>query len=84
MRYGVSMSIRQRLYLGPSTIFVLAKHCFDARFAYIPGLEQRNLFQCDRVQKITTATQMRALAQARKTFDWLAEIFRSNKPLCVI
>jgi putative transposase len=52
---------------------MLTKHCQDARFVYNLGLEQRKLWQPNRAQKINTATQMRELAEARKTFDWLGE-----------
>ena len=67
------MSIRERLYPQPREEEILHRHCQDARFVYNLGLEQRNLWQPSRAQKINTATQMRELAQARKTFDWLAE-----------
>ncbi|MDA8270889.1 MAG: helix-turn-helix domain-containing protein, partial [Actinomycetota bacterium] len=62
------MSIRQRLYPDPSNIPMLTKHCQDARFVYNLGLEQRNLWRRGRLARINTATQMRELAEARKTF----------------
>ena len=52
---------------------MLLKHCSDARFVYNLGLEQRNLWQPSRTQRINTATQMRELAETRKSFTWLAE-----------
>jgi len=52
---------------------MLAKHCQDARSVYNLGLEQRNLWRRERVQKITYNTQARELAEVRKAFDWLGE-----------
>jgi len=51
---------------------MLVKHCCDARFVYNLGLEQRNLWRGERVQKVNTVTQMRELAEVRKAFCWLA------------
>ena len=65
------MSIRQRLRPDHESAAWLAKHCADARFVYNLGLEQRNLWQRHRLQKVTTATQMKELAQARQANDWL-------------
>ncbi|MDA8271185.1 MAG: transposase [Actinomycetota bacterium] len=67
------MSIRQRLYATSEKKEILLKHCSDARFVYNLGLEQRNLWRRGRLARINTATQMRELAEARKTFDWLGE-----------
>ncbi len=67
------MSIRQRLYATSEKKEILLKHCSDARFVYNLGLEQRNLWQPSRAQKINTATQMRELAEIRKSFTWLEE-----------
>ena len=52
---------------------VLVRHCSDSRFVYNLGLEQRKFYRSDRVTKINTATQMRELTEARKSFSWLAE-----------
>ena len=67
------MSIRQRLYPSPENEAVLARHCSDSRFVYNLGLEQRNFYRSDRTTKVNTSTQMRELAEARKTFSWLAQ-----------
>ena len=52
---------------------VLVCHCSDSRFVYNLGLEQRKFYRSDRIAKISTATQMRELTEARKSFSWLAE-----------
>jgi putative transposase len=65
------VSIRQRLRPDPDSAVWLAKHCSDSRFVYNLGLEQRNLWQRHRAARINTATQMRELAEARQTNDWL-------------
>lgn len=67
------MSIRQRLYATSEKKEILLKHCSDARFVYNLGLEQRNLWRRGRLARINTATQMRELAEVRKTYPWLAE-----------
>ena len=67
------MSIRQRLYPQRKEEEILHRHCSDARFVYNLGLEQRNLWRRGREQRINTATQMRDLAEVRKTYPWLAE-----------
>ena len=67
------MSIRERLYPQPSEEEILHRHCSDARFIYNLGLEQRNLWRRGRLARINTATQMRELAEIRKTFRWLGE-----------
>lgn len=53
----------------------MGMHCAHARFLYNIGLEQRKMwhpFKRDRF-KITAASQMRELTEARKEFPWLAE-----------
>ncbi len=67
------MSIGQRLYPNQENEVVLVRHCSDSRFVYNLGLEQRNFLPKQSTQKITYITQMRELAQARKSFSWLAE-----------
>ncbi|NNN20297.1 MAG: helix-turn-helix domain-containing protein, partial [Acidimicrobiaceae bacterium] len=67
------MSIRQRLYPQPSEEVTLQRHCSDSRFIYNLGLEQRNLWRSIRSARITTATQMKELTEARRAFSWLAE-----------
>lgn len=68
------MSIRQRLYPTPEVEQILRRHCDDARFVYNLGLEQRNLWQKERTQKITYLSQARELTEARNAFSWL-EVF---------
>ena len=67
------MSICQRLYPKSSATAALLKHCSNACFLYNLGLEQRNLCPRARSQKTTYLTQARELAEARRSFPWLAE-----------
>ncbi len=73
LAYISDMSIRQRLYPDPSTIPMLAKHCQDARTVWNLGLEQRNLWQPNRAQKINYISQAHELTEARKALEWLGE-----------
>lgn len=65
------MAIKQRLHPTEQQAEVLLRHCSDARFVWNLGLEQRNLWERGRNQKIGMASQMRELAEARREFDWL-------------
>lgn len=78
------VSIRQRLYPQPGQVVGLAEHCHHARFVFNIGLEQRAMWTRDRhnrgthpeygnleAARVTTATQMRELAQLRADLDWL-------------
>jgi transposase len=69
------MSIVQRVYLAEGTqLEVLTMHCDHARYVYNLGLEQRSWWTPSRRhfrQKITVASQMRDLTEARREFDWL-------------
>lgn len=78
------VSIRQRLYPEPAQRVGLVEHCHHARFVFNIGLEQRNMWTRDRhsrgthpeygslnTARVTTATQMRELAQLRGELDWL-------------
>ena len=67
------MSTRQRLYPTPDESTMLARHCGDARYVWNLGLEQRGLYRPSRAAKITANSQMRELAEARRSFAWLAE-----------
>jgi len=62
----------------------LVEHCQHARFVFNIGLEQRAMWRRDRhnrgthpeygnldAARVTTATQMRELAQLRQSLDWL-------------
>ena len=64
------MSIRQRLCPDPESATWLAEHCSDSRFVYNLGLEQRNLWQRHRAARITTVSQQKELAEARRE-TWL-------------
>ena len=64
------MSIRQRLCPDPESATWLAKHCSDSRFVYNLGLEQRNLWCRHRAARITTVSQQKELAEARRE-TWL-------------
>lgn len=78
------MSIRQRLYPEPAQRVGLVEHCHHARFVFNIGLEQRAMWTRDRhnrgthpehgnldAARVTTATQMRELAQLRGDLEWL-------------
>jgi putative transposase len=78
------MSIKQRLYPEPGQVAGLRKHADDARFVFNIGLGQRSLWwrsKHDRgthpeygdldAKRVTTATQMRELAELRGELDWL-------------
>lgn len=69
------MSIVQRVYPGEGTqLEMLTMHCDHARLVYNVGLEQRSWWTPSRRhfrQKITVASQMRDLTEARREFDWL-------------
>jgi len=78
------VSIRQRLYPQPGQAVGLVEHCHHARFVFNIGLEQRSMWRRDRhnrgthpehgnldAARVTTATQMRELAQLRGDLDWL-------------
>jgi putative transposase len=64
------MSVRERLYPGEQELPVRVGHCSDARHVWNVALEQRNLWQRERSQKITYKTQAHELAEARKQ-TWL-------------
>ena len=69
------MSVRERLYPTAGQAVALTHHCADARYVWNLGLEQRNMwsgYDQSRKPKFNVATQMRELAQARKT-TWLGE-----------
>ncbi|MCD2136049.1 transposase [Rhodococcus qingshengii] len=69
------MSIVQRVYpIEGAQLDALVMHCDHARFVYNLGLEQRSWWTQSRRrfrQKITAASQMRDLTEARREFDWL-------------
>jgi putative transposase len=78
------MSIRQRLYPDTMQVAGLVEHCHHARFVFNIGLEQRSMWTRDRhnrgthpehgvldAARVTTASQMRELAQLRAELDWL-------------
>lgn len=78
------VSIRQRLYPDTVQVAGLVEHCHHARFVFNIGLEQRAMWRRDRhnrgthpeygnldAARVTTATQMRELAQLRGDLDWL-------------
>lgn len=78
------VSIRQRLYPDTAQVVGLVEHCHHARFVFNIGLEQRAMWARDRhnreshpeygdrnATRVTTATQMRELAQLRAALDWL-------------
>ena len=78
------MSIRQRLYPDTVQVSGLVEHCHHARFVFNIGLEQRAMWSRDKhnrgthpehgnlnAARVTTATQMRELAQLRGDLDWL-------------
>jgi putative transposase len=78
------VSIRQRLYPEPGQQAGLVEHCHHARFVFNIGLEQRAMWRRDRhnrgshpergdldAARVTTATQMRELAELRQSLDWL-------------
>ncbi|KRF04341.1 hypothetical protein ASH00_14655 [Arthrobacter sp. Soil782] len=69
------MSIRQRLYPSPEQAAALEMHCSHARFVFNVGLEQRKMWHPFKRHtfKITAASQMRELTEAREAFPWLAE-----------
>lgn len=71
----VGMSIVQRVYpVEGAQLDVLVMHCDHARFVYNVGLEQRSWWTPSRrhfQQKVTVASQMRDLTEARREFDWL-------------
>lgn len=78
------MSIKQRLYPEPGQVAGLRKHADDARFVFNIGLGQRALWKRSKhdrgthpehgdldAKRVTTATQMRELAELRRELDWL-------------
>ncbi|MCT6735341.1 RNA-guided endonuclease InsQ/TnpB family protein [Rhodococcus qingshengii] len=69
------MSIVQRVYpVEGAQLDVLVMHCDHARFVYNLGLEQRSWWTPSRRhfrRKITAASQMRDLTDARRESDWL-------------
>jgi transposase len=78
------MSIRQRLYPDPGQETGMVGHCHHARFVFNIGLEQRSMWRRDRhnrgihpelgpldAARVSTASQMRELAQLRGELDWL-------------
>ena len=79
------MSIRQRLYPDPGhQVAGLVEHCHHARFVFNIGLEQRAMWRRDKhnrgthpqygnleAARVTTATQMRELAELRQSLEWL-------------
>ncbi|WCT06084.1 transposase (plasmid) [Rhodococcus qingshengii] len=69
------MSIVQRVYPAEGAqLEVLMMHCDHARLVYNLGLEQRSWWTQSRRhfrQKVTLASQMRDLTEARREFDWL-------------
>ncbi|OYD68013.1 RNA-guided endonuclease InsQ/TnpB family protein [Rhodococcus sp. OK302] len=69
------MSIVQRVYPAEGAqLDALTMHCDHARYVYNLGLEQRSWWTPSRRhfrQKITAASQMRDLTEARREFDWL-------------
>ncbi|MCT6735266.1 RNA-guided endonuclease InsQ/TnpB family protein [Rhodococcus qingshengii] len=69
------MSIVQRVYPAKGVqLEVLTMHCDHARLVYNLGLEQRSWWTPSRRhfrQKISVASQMRDLTEARREFDWL-------------
>ncbi len=78
------MSIKQRLYPVPAESARMVEHCHHARFVFNIGLEQRAMWSGDKhnrgrhpeygnldADRVTTATQMRELAQLRADLDWL-------------
>jgi putative transposase len=78
------MSDKQRLYPEPGQVVGLAKHADDARFVFNIGLGQRAMWSRDKhnrgthpeygeldAARVTTATQMRELAELRQQLDWL-------------
>lgn len=78
------MSIKQRLYPDPGQVAGLRRHADDARFVFNIGLGQRALWRRSKhdrgvhpdhgnlnAAKVTTATQMRELAELRDELDWL-------------
>lgn len=69
------MGIVQRVYPAEGTqLEVLVMHCDHARFVYNLGLEQRSWWTRSRRhvrQKITAASQMRELTEARRECEWL-------------
>nr|WP_094275585.1 hypothetical protein [Rhodococcus sp. OK302] len=69
------MSIVQRVYPAEGAqLDALTMYCDHARFVYNVGLEQRSCWTLSRRhfrQKITVASQMRDLTEARREFDWL-------------
>lgn len=69
------MSIRQRLYPVTGQLKMLSMHAAHARFVFNIGLEQRRMWHPFKREtfKVTAASQMRELTEARKEFPWLAE-----------
>ncbi|MCT6735398.1 RNA-guided endonuclease InsQ/TnpB family protein [Rhodococcus qingshengii] len=69
------MSIVQRVYPSEGVqLDTLVMHCNHARFVYNLGLEQRSWWTPSRRhfrQKVTVASQMRDLTEARRESDWL-------------
>jgi len=78
------VSIRQRLYPATVQVAGLVEHCHHARFVFNIGLEQRSMWRRSKhdrgthpelgpldAARVTTATQMRELAQLRGDLDWL-------------
>jgi putative transposase len=80
------VSVRQRLYPEPDQVVGLRRHADDARFVFNLGLGQRSLWRRSKhdrgvhpergnldAARVTTATQMRELAELRGELDWLRE-----------
>lgn len=79
LAYVEGVGIRQRLYPDTAQEFGLLEHCAHARFVFNIGLEQRSMWSRGKhtrrpglnAEPITTASQMRDLAQLRAELDWL-------------
>lgn len=68
------MAIKQRLNPSAGQAAVMLEHAQMARFVYNLALEQRSMWTKDKrhfAAKITTATQMRELAELRGDLDWV-------------
>jgi putative transposase len=66
------MSIFQRLYPDEESAMAMVRHCADARYVWNLGLEQRNLWVHGREVRISSVSQQKELAEARKE-TWLGE-----------
>ena len=67
------MAIRERLYPDQKSATMMLKHCADARFVWNLGLEQRNLWVRHRSARITSTSQQKELAEARREVAWLRQ-----------